>query len=85
MTLFHFPHLGRVLAWVSFALIASGTSAYAKKTAPGALPELNSPGALQQALPISPKLKIGTLPNGLTYYIQKNARPEKKVELRLVC
>jgi len=31
-----------------------------------------------------PRVKIGTLPNGLTYYIQKNPKPEKKVELRLV-
>jgi zinc protease len=84
MNIFHFSHLGRVLAWVSFSLVASCTSAYAKKTAPDALAALNSPKALQQALPISPKLKVGTLPNGLTYYIQKNARPEKKVELRLV-
>lgn len=35
-------------------------------------------------LPISPELKIGKLSNGLTYYIQKNSKPEKKVELRLV-
>ncbi len=27
---------------------------------------------------------MGKLPNGLTYYIRKNAKPEKKVELRLV-
>jgi len=31
-----------------------------------------------------PRVKIGKLPNGLTYYIQKNPKPEKKVELRLV-
>jgi len=35
-------------------------------------------------LPVEPRLKIGKLANGLTYYIQKNTRPEKKVELRLV-
>src|SRR5688572_28279227 len=35
-------------------------------------------------LPISPNVKIGKLSNGLTYYIRKNAKPEKKVELRLV-
>jgi zinc protease len=39
---------------------------------------------LTDKLPVNPKLKIGKLPNGLTYYIQKNVRPEKKVELRLV-
>lgn len=35
-------------------------------------------------LPVSPEIKIGKLSNGLTYYIRKNAKPEKKVELRLV-
>ncbi len=34
-------------------------------------------------LPIDPNVKMGKLPNGLTYYIRKNAKPEKKVELRL--
>ena len=27
------------------------------------------------ALPLSPQLVTGKLPNGLTYYIQKNSRP----------
>ncbi len=35
-------------------------------------------------LPVDSRLKIGKLSNGLTYYIQKNTKPEKKVELRLV-
>jgi zinc protease len=35
-------------------------------------------------LPVSPLVKVGKLPNGLTYYLQKNGRPEKKLELRLV-
>jgi zinc protease len=26
---------------------------------------------------------VGTLPNGMTYYIRKNLKPEKKVEFRL--
>jgi zinc protease len=39
---------------------------------------------LSQPLPTDPKVKIGKLPNGLTYYIHQNAKPEKKVELRLV-
>jgi zinc protease len=39
---------------------------------------------LSAPLPVDPHVKIGKLDNGLTYYIQKNARPEKKVELRLV-
>ncbi len=36
------------------------------------------------AIPFDPAVKIGKLENGLTYYIRKNAIPEKKVELRLV-
>src|SRR6188508_1850530 len=39
---------------------------------------------LTDKLPVEPRLKNGKLSNGLTYYIRKNARPEKKVELRLV-
>jgi len=31
-----------------------------------------------------PKVVKGKLPNGLTYYIRENGKPEKKVELRLV-
>jgi zinc protease len=34
-------------------------------------------------LPLDPQVKTGKLPNGLTYYIRKNAKPEKRVELRL--
>ncbi|MQA19544.1 insulinase family protein [Rugamonas sp. FT103W] len=39
---------------------------------------------LSDQIPIGPQVKVGTLPNGLTYYVQKNGRPEKKLELRLV-
>jgi zinc protease len=39
---------------------------------------------LDVKLPIDPNVKIGKLANGLTYYIRKNVKPEKKVELRLV-
>jgi zinc protease len=34
-------------------------------------------------LPLDPAVQTGKLRNGLTYYIRKNAKPEKKVELRL--
>lgn len=39
--------------------------------------DLNAP------LPINADVRIGKLSNGLTYYIQKNKLPEKRVELRL--
>lgn len=38
---------------------------------------------LGDAVPIDPNVKIGKLSNGLTYYIRKNNKPERKVELRL--
>ena len=38
---------------------------------------------LADPLPIGPQVMVGQLPNGLTYYIQKNNRPEKRLELRL--
>ncbi|MEO5979016.1 MAG: insulinase family protein [Chryseolinea sp.] len=44
----------------------------------------NGQDNLTNKLPVDPRLKMGKLSNGLTYYIQKNTRPEKKVELRLV-
>ena len=35
-------------------------------------------------LPVDPQMASGKLPNGLTYYIRNNHKPENKVELRLV-
>ena len=35
-------------------------------------------------IPLDPNVKTGKLKNGLTYYIRKNAKPENKVDLRLV-
>ncbi|HEY6064355.1 MAG TPA: insulinase family protein, partial [Chitinophagaceae bacterium] len=37
-----------------------------------------------QVMPVDPKVKIGRLSNGLTYYIRHNSLPENRVELRLV-
>jgi zinc protease len=36
-----------------------------------------------EQLPVSPQVRVGKLPNGLTYYIQRNPKPQQKVELRL--
>ena len=38
---------------------------------------------LTSKLTVDPNVKIGKLSNGLTYYIRKNVKPEKKVQLRL--
>ena len=39
---------------------------------------------LNDKLPGDPKVLVGKLANGLTYYIRQNKKPEQKVELRLV-
>ena len=35
-------------------------------------------------LPLDPKIQMGVLANGLTYYVQENARPENRAELLLL-
>ncbi len=39
---------------------------------------------LDQMLPVDSKITVGTLDNGLTYYIRANHKPENRAELRLV-
>ncbi|NPA43403.1 MAG: insulinase family protein [Chlorobi bacterium] len=34
-------------------------------------------------IPTDPAVRIGKLPNGMTYYIRRNEKPENKVEMRL--
>ena len=45
---------------------------------------LKSAAIPEGEIPVDPEVKIGTLSNGLTYYIRNNGKPEDKVELRLV-
>ncbi len=39
---------------------------------------------LEERLPVDPHLTVGTLENGLRYYIRANQRPEDRAELRVV-
>jgi len=39
---------------------------------------------VETQLPIDPEVKIGTLSNGLKYYIRQNQKPENRASLRLV-
>ena len=59
--------------------LAAPVFAQAAKTAAS-----TAPIPLTAKLPIDSKVKIGTLPNGIRYYIRKNLKPEKRAELRLV-
>lgn len=64
---------------LSMSLAAPALFAQAAKPAAS-----TAPIPLTATLPVDPKIKIGTLPNGIRYYIRKNAKPEKRAELRLV-
>ncbi|MCE3007914.1 MAG: insulinase family protein [Bacteroidetes bacterium] len=39
--------------------------------------------AQPRALPLDPSVRTGVLPNGLTYYIKQNKKPEARAQLRL--
>src|ERR1041385_7577263 len=62
----------------ALALGVSFGSVEAQKAAATGAPAATTP------LPADPKVKVGTLPNGIRYYIRVNHKPEKRAELRLV-
>ncbi len=69
-----------VTAALAFVTALTPLAAQQAKTPakPSAAP---SPATL---LPTDPKVRVGTLPNGIRYYIRVNHKPEKRAELRLV-
>ncbi|MBB2150333.1 M16 family metallopeptidase [Pedobacter gandavensis] len=58
---------------------------YAQKKTTAAKTNSSSPAkkSTGQAIPNDPNVKIGKLPNGLTYYIRKNTEPKNRAELYL--
>jgi zinc protease len=60
------------LLLLPFLLLIINTSACSAQS-----PELNKP------IPNDSAIRMGKLPNGMTYYIKRNVKPEKRVELRL--
>jgi zinc protease len=50
---------------------------------PGAIATVQS-APLSQAVPVDPLITVGTLPNGLRYYVRANSQPRGRAELRLV-
>jgi zinc protease len=65
------------------ALLLSTLTLLAAPPAMGVTPAA-TPVKLDTPLQPGPQVKVGKLPNGLTYYIQKNVKPAQKLELRLV-
>src|SRR5678815_774405 len=70
------------LAWL-FVVAAPTTSAQAptgRETTAASVASY----PLAEDMPVDPEVLVGTLPNGLRYYVRPNAKPAKQVELRLV-
>lgn len=76
----------------SLVVALSTTSAVASAQDPRLTPEaghersyLAASASLElEPLPVDPALTVGTLPNGLRYYLRTNKKPEHRAELRLV-
>ncbi|MGV3561097.1 M16 family metallopeptidase [Larkinella arboricola] len=80
---------GLMLAWLATGASAQQPVKKAPKKAPAkTLPAkavaAGIPAELKQSIPFDPEVKVGKLPNGLTYYIRKNTEPKNRAELRLV-
>lgn len=74
----------RVAVWVPTLALFAG--AVAPPDA-GAQRPASTPvraAALTAPIPTDPAVRTGTLPNGLRYFVRRNARPADRVELRLV-
>jgi zinc protease len=55
-----------------------------RKDAPATPAAAAAAPRLDQPVPADPAVTVGTLPNGLRYYVRANRRPEKRASLRLV-
>ncbi len=71
------------IAAIVSVMTASAVDAQATAKKPTAKTPADS-FALQRVLPVDTAVRIGTLPNGIRYYIRRNAKPEQRAELRLV-
>src|SRR5918999_3310131 len=49
---------------------------------PATIDLTNAP--LDLVIPVDPLITVGTLPNGLRYYVRENRLPQARAELRLV-
>src|SRR5436190_218931 len=77
----------RLLRSTILALVmAAGAVAFAQAPAPGRETSAASVSSYSQAqlMPVDPEVTVGTLPNGLRYYVRHNTRPANRAELRLV-
>src|SRR5947199_105654 len=65
---------------VGLSVLCLLTAALLRAQAPAAPPTF----ATQDVIPLDAAVRTGALPSGLRYFVRQNARPEKRVVLRLV-
>ena len=66
------------------ALVPAGfASLAARQATPAPAAQPSQQPSLQDKIPFDSAVRTGTLPNGLKYYVRKNARPANRVLLRL--
>jgi zinc protease len=75
-------------ARVRFVLLATTIVAAlgfvsAQQVAPPAVPPAVRAATLDQVVPVDPLITVGTLPNGMRYYVRENRQPAARAELRL--
>jgi zinc protease len=74
----------RVRLVVVFSTIVAALGfARAQQVAPPAVPPAVRAATLDQQVPVDPLITVGTLPNGLRYYVRENRQPGARAELRL--
>ncbi|MBC3783726.1 M16 family metallopeptidase [Spirosoma utsteinense] len=79
-----FPLALSLLLSASLVLAQQPATTTKRPTARTPKPVAASGTTLNRPIPLDPDVKVGKLPNGLTYYIRKNAEPKNRAELRLV-
>ena len=74
------------LLLLAFALTAGRlvSSAQTPAGAREASPASVAAYGLAQQMPVDPEVAVGTLPNGLRYYVRRNGKPLRRAEMRLV-
>ncbi len=83
MTLLQFRN-AFCLALAFLAVTAVASAAQAPSGQPDTSAASVASYALSQTMPVDPDVLVGTLPNGLRYYVRANGKPAHRAELRLV-
>jgi zinc protease len=81
-----FPRLRVVVSGVFASVLAAGPVALGQTPLPGRETSAASVASysLSQQIPVDPDVVVGSLPNGLRYYVRANGKPARRAELRLV-